>query len=165
MATVERLIEVDAEALVGEVVGPTEVSVAVLTPGAWTHRWFTDVEYRVHAPPLVWFWAGDTVDAAGVLDCARSTIARLADERESGPVESLRALARREGKAMRARSTPPSPCDVSAANVAIEVMGDDRDMGSYIAWVHGDDAAKEIGYQGLGVNRGTGLRWSWEQAS
>lgn len=166
--SIEALLLLEAESIVDEVVSeiagpvPYDFSVAVLTPGAWTHRRLTDVEYRVKPPPVVWFWAGESVDRSRVLDIARVAVARYAKARSGEEVIDLRSLAAREGGALRRAEIEPEEVDTRAARDAIEVAGTTYDMGSFIAWIHGDAAAAEAGYPGLGVDAGAGLRWSWE---
>jgi hypothetical protein len=150
LVTVEHLIDVDAESVVDGLCGDRVMSIAVLTPGAWTDRAFTEIEYRTRAHPIVWFWAGEHVDTEMVSARTRMQLARLAWQDHNGAPDTVRRLSAQEGAAMLTADRRPSG-DVERSRSVFEVVAEESDMGTFIAWLLGDEVAEAAGYAGLGL--------------
>src|SRR5437879_1606672 len=84
LGTIERLLAIDAEALVAETLAAFDIDVAlaivVAAPGMWTDRLATEVEHRLAGKGRneVLLWVGedagaDAVRAAGLADFVRAT--------------------------------------------------------------------------------------------
>ncbi|MGF1666163.1 MAG: hypothetical protein ACFCVC_07795 [Acidimicrobiia bacterium] len=156
LLTVEHLIGVDAESVVDGLCGDRAISIAVLTPGAWTDRAFTEIDYRTRAQPIVWFWAGEYTDPEVVSMRTRMQLARLAWQDHNGAPDTVRRLSGQEGAAMLAADRRPSG-DVERARTVFEVVAEETDMGTFIAWLLGDEVAEAAGYAGLGLAAEDGL--------
>jgi hypothetical protein len=150
LVTIEALIAADGESIVDALCGGRTMSVAVLTPGAWTDRAFTEIDYRTRAHPIVWFWTGERIDPEVVADRVRMQVARLAWQEQHGAPDTLRRLSAQEGTAMAAAGRRPAG-DTERARAVFDIVADDTDMGTFIAWLLGDDVAQAAGYAGLGL--------------
>lgn len=158
-ATVDALIEIGAEEMVGQLAGDRVLSIAVLTPGAWTDRFFTDIERRIKALPFVGFWAGEPVDEVVVTAAAIHQLARLDWQDRHGPADTVARLSAQEGLALKRSEVRPVG-DAERAAAAFDVVASEADMGTLISWIHGDAAGAELGYLGLGLSDGDGLAFS-----
>lgn len=163
--TVEHLLSIDAEGVVGDVAGAEDIFISVLTPGAWTDDVFTELERRMVAPGSVGVWAGETPDAEEVARLTRMSLARRRWQEHNGRARSLRPLASQEGYAAVSAGPPAPDGDGDAGRMVLEVVGDTDDRGTLIAWLMGDEKAASFGDTGVGLGPGDGLRCSWEWAS
>ncbi len=132
LETVVRLIELDAEQIVGRLVGERGISLAVLTPGAWTDRLFTDIEHRTKALPFVGFWAGESVDPETIVSATTQQLVRLDWQRRPGSAESVASLTAQEGLALRAAGVSPVG-DVELAGSVYPIIHREMDHGTLIA--------------------------------
>jgi hypothetical protein len=174
LRTVEALLEVEAERLVGEAFVDSglggddiELAVVVLTPGAWTDRLFTDVRNRRDGIGAVWFWSDEPVDRAAVVAAARAEAVRVAWRAAHGPAESLWELASQEGLARRMAVPGLVAVDVDCherVREVLDVVGTEVDDHTLIAFVFGDERVEPYGWRGLGLSGDTGIRVCSERA-
>lgn len=161
LETVEALIEAEAESIAGELSGGRVLSLSVLTPGAWTDRAFTEIDMRVKGHPLVWFWAGESIDRSVVVARTRSQMTRLRWQEHNGPPDTMRRLSAQEAFALHAAGVEVEG-DADLARGVFSVVADERDMGTLIGWLLGDEAAEAAGYRGLGLADGDGVGFCLE---
>lgn len=166
-ATVDALLAIDAEAVaaaaaddVASTLGHTDdelMHFTVATPGMWTDRLATEVEHRLLAkdPGGVLWWFDDVADVTAVESAARAQAARLVSVRRHGPPQTLRAAVAQEGAAAAASGLEPRVDDAAAA--ALDVLGDDTGLPSMVAFLWGDDGAREMGFTPIGLDAGVGI--------
>jgi len=108
LASVQRLIELDAEAIAGRHAAEAELAVVVSSPGLWTDRVATEVELRTdpEPPALVRFWAGEPVEAADVERECAAAVQRVHWSLEHGPARTVDAVLAREGRGVCGRRQP-----------------------------------------------------------
>lgn len=178
LETVNALRAIDAESLAERVLGAfgelegLSTSVAVLTPGFWTDRYFTEVRNRRDGAGVVWFWAGEEVDEQGVMDLTTVEAIRMIWRIRHGPPASLREFAAMEAVALNAVGFERARADEAVEDI-LEVLGDEEDDHTLIAYVFGDEEAESAGWRPLGLSGDEGPRtvagWladymSWSEA-
>ena len=158
LGTIERLLAIDAEALVAESLADVETDLAlaivVAAPGMWTDRLATEVEHRLAGKGRneVLLWVGedtgaDAVRAAALADFVRAT----------RPVPRTVAEAvEQEGDAL-ALAGMTGTYDDHAAEV-LDVLGADTTLSSMVAFLYGDDAAAALGFTPVGLGPRVGER-------
>jgi hypothetical protein len=169
LASVERLLELDAEAIAARHAGEAEIAVVVSSPGLWTDRVATEVELRTDPmpPALVRFWAGEPVETADVeRECAAAAL-RLRWLRAHGPARTLDEVLLREGWAYALAGSPFGPLEaVEAALVgeAVELLGESEQRADIASVLFGDPAALALGWIPLGLPWHAGYRWAIARA-
>lgn len=166
LATVEALLAVDAETRLERIADATLRSLGerlddvmfltVATPGMWTDRLATEVEHRLLAkdPASVTWWFDDPVDVS-VLDAeVVGQTVRLIRQRREGAPSTLASAVRQEGMA-GALAGRPGRLDPVAAE-ALDVLGDDPSLGTMVAFLYGDRAARAMGFTPIGLDDAVG---------
>jgi len=179
-ARLDALLAIDADRAAAEAVEHAAVALAenpaafrvalVLADdvrGAWTHRAAAELAHRKGEPALEkrgWLtgilWASERQTAADVREEVLTTIHRSAYIARRGPARTLRQLLVQEGNAMRmggARNPVLEPQAFVRARDALRPHLDLDDPGVLVAGVFGDIAARELGYEPLGVPDRAGL--------
>ncbi|MFZ0013180.1 MAG: hypothetical protein WAL25_03600 [Acidimicrobiia bacterium] len=174
LKTVEQLRAMDAERIVGETLagfdglGDMETAVAVLTPGAWTDRLFTDVRNRRDGAGVVWFWAGEPVDPADIRKAAEAEAVRTMWRRAHGRPQHLLAFAGQEATVLTSTGFEAAHADEDVVEI-FEIVGDQSDDHTLIAFLVGDEEAEAADWRGLGLSGDEGprtvARWQVEQMS
>jgi hypothetical protein len=169
LASVERLLELDAEAIAARHADEADIAVVVSSPGLWTDRVATEVELRTDPvpPALVRFWAGEPVEAADVeRECAAAAL-RARWLRRHGPARTLDEVLLREGWAYALAGSPFGPLEAGEATLvsdAVELLGASEQRGDIASVLFGDPAALTLGWTPLGLPWHAGYRWAIARA-
>jgi hypothetical protein len=169
LASVQRLIELDAEAIAARHAAEAELAVVVSSPGLWTDRVATEVELRTDPDPpaLVRFWAGEPVEAADVdRECAAAA-QRVRWRPRHGPARTVDAVLAREGTAYAVAGSPFGALETGEAELvadAVELLGASEQPGDIAAVLFGDPAAMALGWTPLGLPWHAGYRWAIARA-
>jgi hypothetical protein len=114
--------------------------------GGWTNRWTTDHAQRFESAALYkrdfavgLLWASQTPSAEMAASAVAQSIARAVYEREHGPARTLREKLEQERFA-----------GAAVGNVPARWL-DATDAPTAFACLYGDDAARSLGYDPLGV--------------
>ena len=181
LATVERLLEVDAEAVARraadaaleelELPGPVELSVVVASPGLWTHRVTTEVEHRLRPArgirSLVQMWSGEPAEASDVRREATAETVRVAWNQVHGEARSVRQALVREGLALAMSGSQGAHLSLPELQSFAEVLaivGDSRAQSDIFTAAYGDPLAELMGLPTLGVVDRAGCRYAAEMA-
>lgn len=169
LASVQRLIELDAEAIAGRHAAEAELAVVVSSPGLWTDRVATEVELRTdpEPPALVRFWAGEPVEAADVERECAAAAQRVRWSLEHGPARTVDAVLAREGAAYAVAGSPFGPLATGEAALvgdAVELLGASEQRGDIAVVLFGDPAAVALGWTPLGLPWHAGYRWAIARA-
>ncbi len=152
LETIEALLAIDAEAIAERFCGDHDLSITVATPGLWTDRIATEIEYRLEKTVnTVFLWTGEEVSPDVV---RRETIAQVV--RIEHPARTARELAIREGLAYASGGEAGEPDEAVAQ--ALEIVGDEASVPTAAALLYGDDAAKLLGFLPLGLADHAGYR-------
>jgi len=161
-------IEQAAVAL-GESTGAYRVALIVADDvrGAWTHRAVAELAHRRGEAALAnrgWLtgilWASERHTVADVREEVLTTIHRAAYIDKRGTARTLRQILVQEGNAMRmggARNPVLEPQNFVRAREILRPYLDRDDPEVLIAGIFGDLAARELGYEPLGVPNRAGL--------
>lgn len=174
LATVEALREIDAEDLVArtlvelEGINDLETAVVVLTEGFWTDRLFNEVRNRRDGLGAIWLWAGEPVDEEVLVAAATAEAVRTLWRRANGAPKNLAEFAGQEATVANAVGFRPAQADDVIRDV-LEVLGDENDDHTLIAYLFGDETAEAAEWRGLGVSGNEGprtvARWLDEEMS
>jgi hypothetical protein len=169
LASVQRLIELDAEAIASRYAAEAELAVVVSSPGLWTDRVATEVELRTdpEPPALVRFWAGEPVDAADVERECAAAAQRVRWRLRHGPARTVDAVLAREGAAYVVAGSPFGTLEAGEAELvsdAVELLGASEQQGDIAAVLFGDPAAVALGWTPLGLPWHAGYRWAIARA-
>jgi hypothetical protein len=170
LATVERLLELDAEAIAARHADEAEIAVVVSSPGLWTDRIATKVELRTDPgpPALVRFWAGEPLEGADVERESAAAAMRARWLRRHGPARTLDHVLAREGSAHAPDESPFGRLDAGEAALvgdAVELLGASEQRGDIAAVLFGDPAALALGWTPLGLPWHAGYRWAIARAN
>lgn len=168
LPAIEALLAVDAERrlasganrVVAEL-GFTDdatMHLTVATPGMWTDRLATEVEHRLllRDPGGVRRWFDEPVLLEQLDAAIIAQAVRLVSFHRLGPPVTLADAVDQEGDAL-ARAGRPGEHDAAAAE-ALAVLGHDTGLPTMVAFFHGDDAARAMGFTPLGLGPHTGER-------
>jgi hypothetical protein len=159
----------EAASALGEAPGDYRVALVLADDvrGAWTHRAAAELAHRRGEAALAqrgWLtailWASERPSAADVREEVLTTIHRAAYIGKRGPARTLRQLLIQEGNAMRLAGARNPVLEPQAFIRAREVMRphlDRDDLGALVAGLFGDGAARELGYEPMGVPPRAGL--------
>jgi hypothetical protein len=159
----------EAVAAMGEASGDYRVTLVLADDvrGAWTHRAAAELAHRRGEAALAqrgWLtgmlWASERPNAADVREEVLTTIHRAAYIGRRGPARTLRQLLIQEGNAMRlagARNPVLEPHAFIRARDALRAHLDRDDQGALVAGLFGDAAARELGYEPIGIPPRAGL--------
>jgi hypothetical protein len=169
LASVQRLIELDAEAIAARHAADAELAVVVSSPGLWTDRVATEVELRTdpEPPALVRFWAGEPVQAADVERECVAAAERVRWRLRHGPARTVDAVLAREGAAYAVAGSPFGTLAAGEAELvseAVELLGASEQPGDIAAVLFGDPAAVALGWTPLGIPWHAGYRWAIARA-
>ena len=169
LATVQRLLEIDAEAIAHSHCAEAELAVVVSSPGLWTDRVATEVELRTDPDPpaLVRFWAGEPVEVADVERESVAAALRAGWRATHGPARTLDAVLAREGHAYASAGSSFGVLGVGEAELvrdAVELLGGSEKRGDIAAVLFGDPAAVALGWTPLGLPWHAGYRWAIARA-
>jgi hypothetical protein len=167
LPTVEALVALEAEARLADVAnrvaadagfaGDAAMHVTVATPGMWTDRLATVVEHRYlgHDPGAVLCWFDDPVETEALDAAFTAETIRFLALLEHGPPATLSSAAAREGRAHALAGRVGRRSDAAAD--ALDVLGDDPGLSTMVSFLHGDDAARAMGFTPLGLAAEEGL--------
>jgi hypothetical protein len=176
----DALIAIDADAVAARAVADTAPALAhdpgafkvVLVvsddlKGGWTNRYTSELGHRFDEKPMHrrgWItgilWTSDTYTAAGVADEVRLCIHRAAYIQRHGYARTLGEMIAQEREAMaHARVEGPQlePDDLEYTRQVLEPYMPRTDRATHIAALFGDEAAKQLGYEPLGLSPRAGL--------
>jgi hypothetical protein len=169
LATVERLLELDAEAIAGRHAEEAEIAVVVSSPGLWTDRIATEVELRTDPgpPALVRFWAGEPIETADVDRESAAAATRARWLGRHGPARTLEEVLAREGSAYVSCESPFGLLEAGEATLvgdAVALLGASELRGEIAAVLFGDPGALALGWTPLGLPWHAGYRWAVARA-
>jgi hypothetical protein len=168
LGTIERLLAIDAEAVVADtatataerlgVDEPVALAVVVATPGLWTDRLGTEVEHRLagRGRNEVVLWQGDDVGIEAVRAAAAADTVRALWAVRYGIPATVRDAVAQEGLAL-AMAGMGGAFDDEAADV-YKVLADDTTLSSMVAFLLGNDAARAMGFTPVGLGPRVGER-------
>jgi hypothetical protein len=135
--------------------------------GGWTHRAAAELAHRRGEPTLLrrgWItgmlWASERYDASDVREEVLTSVYRTAHIVERGAARTLRGMLIQEGNAMRragARNPVLEPNRLVHAREVLRPILDREDQATLIAALFGDEAARELGHEPLGLPPRAGL--------
>jgi hypothetical protein len=181
---VEQLVALDAEGIAAEAVqqvqantasvpGDFRVSLIVVddAQGGWTNRYTKEYNYRqlpillrprVWPQPwiTVWFWTSQAYMAEQVRCEVLTCLYRVVYLQQHGPARTLAEWLAQEGYAMQ-RGGATSPTldaeDLAYTRQVLEPLLNASDQPTILAALFGDQAARDLGYQLLGLSPYAGL--------
>jgi len=176
----DALLEIDADragaaaaeqaaAALGEVSAAYRVALVLADDerGAWTNRAAAELAHRRGEAALAkrgWLtgilWASERYEGSDVREEVLTTIHRAAYIGRRGPARTLRQLLIQEGNAMRAagaRNPVLEPQAFIRARDIVRPYLDLDEVGVFVAALFGDAAARELGYEPLGLPPRAGL--------
>jgi hypothetical protein len=168
LGTIERLLAIDAEAIVAEVAGEVSrrlgaeedvtVAIVVAAPGMWTDRLGTEVEHRLagRGRNEVLFWQGEDVGAEAVRAVATADVVRALWAARYGIPATVKDAVAQEGLALSLAGMG-GRFDDEAARV-FDVLADDATLSSMVAFLYGDEAAVGMGFTPVGLGPRVGER-------
>ena len=175
LATVERLLAIDAEAVALEAASTAAatlewtddlpLAIVVATPGMWTDRVATEVEHRLVAKRRgeVLLWTGEDCGRDAVAAAAVAQVAREVWRARHGVPGRVVEAAAQEGLALSMAGMVGRLSSVAAA--ALEVLGGDTTLSSMVAFLYGDPAAEAMGFSPVGLGERVGERHAVALAS
>src|SRR5690606_33663027 len=98
-------------------------------------------------------WTSDRPDAEAVRRLLLATVYRAAHNASLGPPRTLGEMLTQEARALRFAGEQPAPASEAARTVVERAWERDDVPVLYAAW-GGDDAARAMGYDPLGIARG-----------
>ena len=105
-------------------------------------------------------WTSQTYDPAAIREEVLTSVFRAAHIAKRGPARTLREILLQEGNAMRmagARNPALEPQTLLATRQILLRLLDHDDTPTLVAALFGDPAARELGYQPLGLRPRAGL--------
>ena len=168
LAGIERLLAIDAEALVAETaarvverLGAEEdvpVAIVIAAPGMWTDRLATEVEHRIagRGRNEILLWQGDDLGADAVRATATADVVRAVWASRYGIPATVKDAVAQEGLALGLAGMG-GRFDAEAGAV-LDVVGDDTTLSSMAAFLYGDEAATAMGFTPLGLGARVGER-------
>jgi hypothetical protein len=134
--------------------------------GGWTNRYITDFEVRFTAfsGAPAWaqavVWSSEGTDAERFRRTVLSTISRSAHIGAHGNASTLREMLQQEGRAARFAGGPDRELSADDLAYTIEVITphlDSTERPTQMSCLYGDDAAREVGYEPLGLSSWAGI--------
>ncbi len=129
--------------------------------GGWTNRFTTEVDQRFRSGPMLkrgWavalFWTSEPPTAESVAREALAAAFRAAYAHRHGPATTLRRMMAQEGPAAAFAGASKPPLDAEELAYTAEVLRphlDSDDFPALFACLHGDAAARALGYDPLGL--------------
>jgi hypothetical protein len=157
-----RLCEHDAD---------VTLAVVLASPGLWTDRLATEVEYRTTAERragcgLVYQWTREPIDPAAVRREAAAESVRVmwtSHHAPKGHSRSVREILRREGLAYAIGGNTFGDLQTNEARAiaeALDVLADSTAAGDLGSVLYGDPVAVAHGWTPLGIAEHGGFRWA-----
>jgi hypothetical protein len=190
--TVARLLDLDAEVVVGQT---ADVTVQLLPPGrpvslclnviddlggGWTNRYFYELELRFGSERgervsrtrrfvVIPAWTSQAPDRERLRKETRAALYRRARRDVHGPPLSLKAQLDAEGMALRfggfsAADLPDEAGGMANAAAVAEIHGHSTDFPTLAAFWFGDAIACELGYPQMGLGPWAGFHLALSQA-
>jgi hypothetical protein len=169
----ERLAEESGAEAFRQCEHDADVTLAVVlaSPGLWTDRLATEVEYRTSAARragfgLVYQWTREPIDPAAVRREAAAEAVRVmwtSHHAPKGRVLSVREVLWREGLAYAIGGNAfgeLQPDETRAITDAVDVLADSTAAGDLGSVLYGDPAAIAHGWAPLGIGEHGGFRWA-----
>ena len=135
--------------------------------GGWTNRYASEFSYRFEQRAMyrrAWLpailWTSESYDATLVREEVQQCVYRVVHVQRHGPPRTLGEMLAQESYAMRgAGSTVPrlENDDLSYTRVVLREYMGATDRATLIAALFGDAAARELGYEPLGLSPRAGL--------
>lgn len=141
--------------------------------GAWSERTLMDFDNRFglrkakkdHGYSVGLVYVSEPRNAALVRERVLAAVYRAAWTKRHGPPETVRAMMRQEGNALRfAGATGPRVADVDAARRALAPHLDATLHATQFAAMYGDDAARRVGHAPLGLRTDAGFAVALDDA-
>lgn len=168
LGTIERLLAVDAEAIVAETaiavvaqLGAEEdvhVAIVVAAPGMWTDRVATEVEHRLagRGRNEILFWQGEDVGVEAVRATATADVVRTVWAARYGIPATVKDAVAQEGLALALAGMGGHFDDAAAA--IFDVLAEDTTLSAMVGFLYGDEAAKAMGFTPVGLGARVGER-------
>ncbi|MGH1366475.1 MAG: hypothetical protein ACRBF0_23135 [Calditrichia bacterium] len=149
--------------------------VADVARNGWTQRYLTDAEWRLqnkydampqNARPInfdrwvtVQLWTDEEPNAAYISRETQATIYRAAYRERIGIPKTLAEMMHQEGRAMAFAGYSPTlnEEDIAYSRQIIEPFRQSNDYPVCFTALYGDEIAKAVGYQGLGLSKMAGF--------
>lgn len=158
----------EAAAAVADEPGEFRVGLLVIDDaGGATNRTTAEFAHRRGEEALLergWIagilWTSQAYDRAGIREEVLTSVFRAAQIAKRGPARTLREILVQEGNAMRmagARNPALEPQTLLASRQILLRLLDRDDTPTLVAALFGDPAARELGYQPLGLRPRAGL--------
>lgn len=154
----------------GRIAGPGELSVVALVvddaEGGWTNRYITDFEMRFGrfsgAPrwAMVPVWSSEEPSPDGFRGSVLRAVARTVHINRAGHATTLRQMLFQEGSCAALAGVPERTLDRDDTAYTLDVIGphlDSDERPTQMACLYGDEAAREVGYEPLGLSPWAGL--------
>lgn len=124
--------------------------------GMWTDRLMTEVEHRLKwaTPGCIYLWADDEVSAQRVRIAAAEEVVRCVMAPAEANTESVQSVVYREGKAAVIAGSPLPELtakQMETTRAVVDRVRDQRDLGTKVSVLYGDDAAVRGGWTPLGI--------------
>jgi hypothetical protein len=183
---VEALLALDAEAVVRQAADavahacaydePITLALVLASPGLWTDRLATEVEYRTTQPRraghgLVYCWSKEPATIEALRREAAAEAVRVMWTALHGAATTLPAVLAREGLAYAMAPgdadamDPAGSPDERAVLDALDVLGDSAVMSDVAGVLYGDPTSVALGWPALGVPDRAGPRWAIARAA
>jgi hypothetical protein len=178
-ALLDVLIGIEAEAIAQDVIGRanatlpvTELDIAIClvvaddAEGGWTNRFITDFEYRYTERGVIpgWvqvlLWSSEGAEPDHVRATVARSIYRDVHSKTHGIPATLRQMLEMEALASSFAGGPERHLDPDDIAYTLEVIAphlDSDERPTIMACLYGDDAARSVGYQPLGLSPWAGL--------
>lgn len=159
----------DAAPVVAQTPGEFKVALVVADDlmGGWTNRHFTEFGRRFSSKPYHqrgWLegglWTSERPSAQQVREEVLTTVYRAAHIQRHGFAQRLGEMMRQEGYAMAAAGCRQPTLDEEEIAYTREVIAaylEMKDQPTVMACLYGDEAARSLGYSGLGLSERAGL--------
>lgn len=161
--------------------------VADVSRNGWTERYLTDAEWRFYdkynqlpkeVAPIdfdrwvtVQLWTDEESTASYIRKETQAAIYRAAHLRRLGAPTTLEAMIRQEGRALAFAGYAPDldTDDITYSREIIEPLRNSTDQATCFGVLYGDDIARAVGYQPLGLSAfagiNVGIANAWEHGS
>lgn len=174
LGTIDDLLASDAETVIEDAANDQaqvlrftddlDMYIAVATPGMWTERTATEVEHRLlgRASSQVLLWNGESVSTTSTIAETIAQLVRVVWIKHHGPPATVADAVGCEGlaAALGQLDTKQRGPDDRAVADALDILGEDTALGTMVAVVYGDDAARTLGFTPIGLTEKAGLRYS-----
>jgi hypothetical protein len=142
--------------------------------GGWTSRPLSEFDHKFRNQALRkrgWLvapiWTSEPVSSDSVRLEVAATAWRGATLSVEGEPRTLRAILDREARlAEFLDASPPEPPDGDELGYTLEVLApylEAEDLPTQVAALHGDDAARGLGFEPLGLEARAGYRLAWSR--